>query len=108
MGALARSTYAEGNTNNEHYTAESWKPFKDAYEASQAFMAKVNDDKFTNADSVYKSNDEAKVYADALNELMPALKLLLPRQTQVHLLLLFRSLNHIIQTYLPKQHITLR
>lgn len=68
MGALARSTYAEGNANNEHYTADSWKKFEDAYLASQAFMAKVNDDKFTNADSVYKSNDEAKVHADALNK----------------------------------------
>lgn len=67
MGALARSTYAEGNENNKYYTADSWKTFKDAYEASQTFMAKVNDDTFTNADSVYKSNDEAKVYADALN-----------------------------------------
>ena len=74
MGALARSTYAEGNTNNEHYTAESWQPFKEAYEASQAFMAKVNDDKFTNADSVYKSNDEAKVFADALNKAYAGLK----------------------------------
>lgn len=74
MGALARSTYAEGNTNNEHYTADSWKTFEDAYVASQAFMAKVNDDKFTAADSVYKSNDEAKVYADALNEAYAGLK----------------------------------
>ena len=74
MGALARSTYAEGNTNNEHYTAESWKPFKEAYEASQTFMAKVNDDTFTNADSVYKSNDEAKVFADALNAAYAGLK----------------------------------
>ena len=57
MGALARSTYAEGNENNKYYTANSWKTFKDAYEASQTFMAKVNDDTFTNADSVYKSND---------------------------------------------------
>lgn len=67
MGALARSTYAEGNANNEHYTADSWKTFEEAYVASQAFMAKVNDDTFTNADSVYKLNDDAKVYADALN-----------------------------------------
>ncbi len=74
MGDKTRSTYAEGNTNNEHYTADSWKTFKDAYLASQAFMAKVNDDTFTNADSVYKSNDEAKVYADALNAAFKGLK----------------------------------
>lgn len=74
MGIRARSTYAEGNTNNEHYTAESWKPFEDAYVAAQAFMAKVNDDKFTNADSVYKSNDKAKVFADALNKAYAGLK----------------------------------
>lgn len=74
MGALAKSTYAEGNANNEHYTADSWKTFEDAYKASQAFMAKVNDDTFTNADSVYKSNDEAKVYADALNAAYNGLK----------------------------------
>ena len=74
MGALARSTYAEGNENNKYYTANSWKTFKDAYEASQTFMAKVNDDTFTNADSVYKSNDEAKVYADALNAAYAGLK----------------------------------
>lgn len=74
MGALARSTYAEGNENNKYYTANSWKTFKDAYEASQTFMAKVNDDTFTNADSVYKSNDEAKVYADALNVAYAGLK----------------------------------
>lgn len=74
MGALARSTYAEGNENNKYYTADSWKTFKDAYEASQTFMAKVNDDTFTNADSVYKSNDEAKVYADALNAAYAGLK----------------------------------
>ena len=37
-------------------------------------MAKVNDDTFTNADSVYKSNDEAKVYADALNAAYAGLK----------------------------------
>ena len=73
-GALARSTYAEGNENNKYYTANSWKTFKDAYEASQTFMAKVNDDTFTNADSVYKSNDEAKVYADALNAAYAGLK----------------------------------
>lgn len=72
--ALARSTYAEGNENNKYYTANSWKTFKDAYEASQTFMAKVNDDTFTNADSVYKSNDEAKVYADALNAAYAGLK----------------------------------
>lgn len=74
MGALARSTYAEGNENNKHYTAESWKPFEDAYVAAQTFMAKVNDDEFTNADSVYKSNDEAKVHADALNKAYAGLK----------------------------------
>ena len=74
MGALARSTYAEGNANNKYYTADSWKTFEDAYVASQTFMAKVNDDKFTNADSVYKSNDEAKVYADALNAAYAGLK----------------------------------
>lgn len=74
MGALARSTYAEGNENNKYYTADSWKTFKDAYVASQTFMAKVNDDTFTNADSVYKSNDEAKVYADALNAAYAGLK----------------------------------
>ena len=74
MGALARSTYAEGNENNKYFTANSWKTFKDAYEASQTFMAKVNDDTFTNADSVYKSNDEAKVYADALNAAYAGLK----------------------------------
>lgn len=74
MGALAKSTYAEGNENNKYYTADSWKTFKDAYEASQTFMAKVNDDTFTNADSVYKSNDEAKVYADALNAAYAGLK----------------------------------
>lgn len=74
MGDKTRSTYAEGNANNEHYTADSWKTFEDAYKASQAFMAKVNDDTFTNADSVYKSNDEAKVYADALNAAFNGLK----------------------------------
>lgn len=74
MGSLARSTYAEGNENNKHYTAESWKAFEDAYVASQTFMAKVNDDKFTNADSVYKANDEAKVFADALNKAYAGLK----------------------------------
>ena len=74
MGALARSTYAEGNANNKYYTADSWKTFEDAYVASQTFMAKVNDDEFTNADSVYKSNDEAKVYADALNAAYAGLK----------------------------------
>ena len=74
MGALARSTYAEGNENNKYYTADSWKTFEDAYVASQTFMAKVNDDTFTNADSVYKSNDEAKVYADALNAAYAGLK----------------------------------
>lgn len=74
MGDKTRSTYAEGNKNNEHYTADSWKTFEDAYLASQAFMAKVNDDTFTNADSVYKSNDEAKVYADALNAAFNGLK----------------------------------
>lgn len=74
MGDKTRSTYAEGNKNNEHYTDDSWKKFEDAYKASQAFMAKVNDDTFTNADSVYKSNDEAKVYADALNAAFKGLK----------------------------------
>lgn len=74
MGDKTRSTYAEGNANNEHYTDGSWKKFEDAYKASQAFMAKVNDDTFTNADSVYKSNDEAKVYADALNAAFKGLK----------------------------------
>ena len=74
MGALAKSTYAEGNANNKYYTADSWKTFEDAYVASQTFMAKVNDDTFTNADSVYKSNDEAKVYADALNAAYAGLK----------------------------------
>ena len=74
MGDKTRSTYAEGNANNEHYTDDSWKKFEDAYKASQAFMAKVNDDTFTNADSVYKSNDEAKVYADALNAAFNGLK----------------------------------
>ena len=74
MGALVRSTYAEGNANNKYYTADSWKTFEDAYVASQTFMAKVNDDTFTNADSVYKSNDEAKVYADALNAAYAGLK----------------------------------
>lgn len=74
MGALARSTYAEGNENNKYYTADSWKTFEDAYVASQTFMAKVNDDTFTNADSVYKANDEAKVYADALNAAYAGLK----------------------------------
>lgn len=74
IGSLARSTYAEGNENNKHYTAESWKAFEDAYVASQTFMAKVNDDKFTNADSVYKANDEAKVFADALNKAYAGLK----------------------------------
>ena len=74
MGDKTRSTYAEGNANNEHYTDTSWKTFEDAYVASQAFMAKVNDDTFTNADSVYKSNDEAKVYADALNAAFNGLK----------------------------------
>lgn len=74
MGDKTRSTYAEGNANNEHYTDDSWKKFEDAYKASQAFMAKVNDDTFTNADSVYKSNDEAKVYADALNAAFKGLK----------------------------------
>ena len=73
MGALASSTYAEGN-ENKYYTADSWKTFKDAYEASQTFMAKVNDDTFTNADSIYKLNDEAKVYADALNAAYAGLK----------------------------------
>lgn len=74
MGDKTRSTYAEGNANNEHYTADSWKAFEDAYKASQAFMAKVNDDTFTNADSVYKENYEAKVYADALNAAFKGLK----------------------------------
>lgn len=74
MGDKTRSTYAEGNANNEHYTDTSWKAFEDAYLASQSFMAKVNDDTFTNADSVYKSNDEAKVYADALNAAFKGLK----------------------------------
>lgn len=74
MGDKTRSTYAEGNANNEHYTADSWETFEEAYKASQAFMAKVNDDTFTNADSVYKSNDEAKVYADALNAAFKGLK----------------------------------
>lgn len=74
MGDKTRSTYAEGNANNEHYTDDSWKTFEEAYKASQAFMAKVNDDTFTNADSVYKSNDEAKVYADALNAAFKGLK----------------------------------
>lgn len=73
MGTLARSTYAEGNAN-ERYTADSWKTFEEAYKESQAFMAKVNDDTFTNADSVYKLNDEAKVYADALNAAYNGLK----------------------------------
>lgn len=73
MGTLARSTYAEGNAN-ERYTADSWKTFEEAYKASQAFMAKVNDDTFTNADSVYKANDEAKVFADALNAAYAGLK----------------------------------
>lgn len=74
MGDKTRSTYAESNANNEHYTADSWEKFEEAYKASQAFMAKVNDDTFTNADSVYKSNDEAKVYADALNAAFKGLK----------------------------------
>lgn len=74
MGVRARSTYAESNENNKYYTADSWDTFKKAYEASQAFMAKVNDDKFTNADSVYKANEEAKVYADALNKAYAGLK----------------------------------
>ena len=39
-------------------------------------MAKVNDDTFTNADSVYKANDEAKVFADALNAAYAGLKIL--------------------------------
>lgn len=73
MGVRARSTYAEGNADNKYY-ADSWKTFEDAYKASQAFMAKVNDDKFTNADSVYKANDEAKVCADALNKAYAGLK----------------------------------
>lgn len=74
MGDKTRSTYAEGNANNEHYTADSWKTFEEAYKASQAFMAKVNDDTFTNADSVYKANDDAKVYTDALNAAFNGLK----------------------------------
>ena len=74
MGDKTRSTYAEGNANNEHYTADSWEKFEEAYKASQTFMAKVNDDTFTNADSVYKSNDDAKVYADALNAAFKGLK----------------------------------
>ncbi len=74
MGDKIRLTYAEGNDNNEHYTADTWATFVEAYEASQAFMAKVNDDTFTDADSVYKSNDDAKVYADALNAAYAALK----------------------------------
>lgn len=74
MGDKTRSTYAEGNANNEHYTADSWKAFEDAYKASQAFMAKVNDDTFTNADSVYKENYEAGVYSDALNAAFKGLK----------------------------------
>ena len=74
MGDKTRSTYAEGNANNEHYTADSWKKFEDAYLASQAFMAKVNDDTFTNADSVYKENNEAGVHADALNAAFKGLK----------------------------------
>ena len=73
MGVRARSTYAKGNADNKYY-ADSWKTFEDAYKASQAFMAKVNDDKFTNADSVYKANDEAKVCADALNKAYAGLK----------------------------------
>lgn len=74
MGIRPRSTYAEGNENNKYYTADSWKTFEEAYKASQAFMAKVNDDTFTNADSVYKANEEAKVYADALNAAFNGLK----------------------------------
>lgn len=74
MGDKTRSTYAEGNANNEHYTDTSWKAFEDAYLASQAFMAKVNDDTFTNADSVYKENNEAGVHADALNAAFKGLK----------------------------------
>lgn len=74
MGIRARSTYAEGNDNNKYYTDKSWKAFEDAYKASQAFMAKVDDDTFTNADSVYKANEEAKVYADALNAAYAGLK----------------------------------
>lgn len=74
MGVRARSTYAEGNADNKYYTDNSWNTFVDAYKKSQAFMAKVNDDKFTNADSVYKANDEAKVCADALNKAYAGLK----------------------------------
>ena len=74
MGVRARSTYAESNENNKYYTDTSWDTFKKAYEASQSFMAKVNDDKFTSADSVYKANDEAKVCADALNKAYAGLK----------------------------------
>ena len=74
MGDKTRMTYAEGNDNNEHYTADSWATFVEAYESSKAFMAKVNDDTFTDADSVYKSNDDAKVYADALNAAYAGLK----------------------------------
>lgn len=74
MGDKTRSTYAEGNANNQHYTADSWKAFEDAYLASQAFMAKVNDDTFTNADSVYKENNEAGVHAVALNAAFKGLK----------------------------------
>ncbi len=74
MGDKIRLTYAEGNDNNEHYTADSWATFVEAYESSKAFMAKVNDDTFTDADSVYKSNDDAKVYADALNAAYAGLK----------------------------------
>lgn len=74
MGDKTRSTYAEGNANNEHYTTDSWKTFEEAYKASQAFMAEVNDDTFTNADSVYKKNYEAGVYADALNAAFKGLK----------------------------------
>lgn len=74
MGIRPRSTYAEGNENNKYYTADSWKTFEEAYKASQAFMAKVNDDTFTDADSVYKSNDEAKASADALNAAFKGLK----------------------------------
>lgn len=74
MGVRARSTYAEDNENNKYYTADSWDTFKKAYVAAQTFMAKVNDDEFKNADSVYKSNDEAKVHADALNKAYGDLK----------------------------------
>lgn len=74
MGIRARSTYAEGNDNNKYYTTDSWKTFKDAYVAAQTFMAKVNDDKFTSADSVYKENEKAKDYADALNDAYAGLK----------------------------------